>query len=417
MPPTRTLPAKAVKTERTHEENQERAYVAASRRSDRSLEARVESARRASEIHKRRTGRALRIREEDVANEEMYEEEDDGLPLRYRHIADHLNSTNMHMNNRIHAYLSTNMAMRSIVADAMASDHSYPYPNAPQFTNTFSPAMGVQQAQHNRPLQQVQDPATFRYTPYPTSRPPPQQGFQPSQHHRSASFASLPMREKTTESQPSPAGPPGPPLDNRRMSMPPSVPSTAGSPLQMHTPASIHSVHSTPLQRPTFSSRQSYGLQQPVSEPQQQPYMAYAGSPLQQDFSPFTTQLPPEAQGLLGSTLDRNDPFNSMLMAGCDGLPSNYYDFGTPQTPATSNFAKQETHPTLDGLGSTLAPPPAANQFGEDQNQASGFFNDAFTAESKGVTPAGTPGEDKMWESFINNDHWDDLLSSQVSQQ
>jgi hypothetical protein len=61
---------------RTHEENQERAYIAASRRSDRSIEARLESARRASEIHKRRCGRGLRVTEEAVMNEEMYEEED-----------------------------------------------------------------------------------------------------------------------------------------------------------------------------------------------------------------------------------------------------------------------------------------------------------------------------------------------------
>src|ERR1019366_8143854 len=86
-------------TERTHEENQERAYIAASRRSDRSLEARVESARRASEIHKRRTGRSLRVTEEDVRNEEMYEEEDDDLPLQYRHLTAHLRTGNPDFNN------------------------------------------------------------------------------------------------------------------------------------------------------------------------------------------------------------------------------------------------------------------------------------------------------------------------------
>ncbi|CAG8449471.1 10505_t:CDS:2 [Diversispora eburnea] len=60
--------------ERTHEENQERAYIAASHRGDRSMEARIESARKASEIHKKRTGKALRITPEDVRNEEMYQE-------------------------------------------------------------------------------------------------------------------------------------------------------------------------------------------------------------------------------------------------------------------------------------------------------------------------------------------------------
>ncbi|CAG8451876.1 11286_t:CDS:2 [Paraglomus brasilianum] len=63
--------------ERTHEENQERAYIAASHRGDRSLEARMESARKASEIHKKRTGKALRITEDDVRNEEMYQEIDE----------------------------------------------------------------------------------------------------------------------------------------------------------------------------------------------------------------------------------------------------------------------------------------------------------------------------------------------------
>ncbi|CAG8463750.1 834_t:CDS:2 [Funneliformis caledonium] len=62
--------------ERTHEENQERAYIAASHRGDRSMEARIESARKASEIHKKRTGKALRITPEDVRNEEMYQEID-----------------------------------------------------------------------------------------------------------------------------------------------------------------------------------------------------------------------------------------------------------------------------------------------------------------------------------------------------
>ncbi|CAB4439552.1 unnamed protein product [Rhizophagus irregularis] len=62
--------------ERTHEENQERAYIAASHRGDRSMEARIESARKASDIHKKRTGRALRITAEDVRNEEMYQEID-----------------------------------------------------------------------------------------------------------------------------------------------------------------------------------------------------------------------------------------------------------------------------------------------------------------------------------------------------
>ncbi|CBF81358.1 hypothetical protein AN5709.2 [Aspergillus nidulans FGSC A4] len=55
---------------RTKEENQER-------RKDRSLDARIESANRASMLHKKRTGRALLINREVVENESMYEEIDD----------------------------------------------------------------------------------------------------------------------------------------------------------------------------------------------------------------------------------------------------------------------------------------------------------------------------------------------------
>ncbi|KAK1757254.1 hypothetical protein QBC47DRAFT_378743 [Echria macrotheca] len=72
------------KNERSHEENQERAYIAASRRSDRSLEARIQSAMQASEIHKKRTGKGLKITPEIVEREEMYEEEEDvPRPLRF----------------------------------------------------------------------------------------------------------------------------------------------------------------------------------------------------------------------------------------------------------------------------------------------------------------------------------------------
>ncbi|OJJ47516.1 hypothetical protein ASPZODRAFT_165661 [Penicilliopsis zonata CBS 506.65] len=62
---------------RSREENQERAFIAASRRKDRSLDARLESANRASMLHKKRTGKALHITKEIVEKEAMYEEVDE----------------------------------------------------------------------------------------------------------------------------------------------------------------------------------------------------------------------------------------------------------------------------------------------------------------------------------------------------
>jgi len=61
---------------RTHEENSERSYIAASHRGDLPLSSRMVSAQKASEIHKRRTGKGLKITEEDVINEVMYKEEE-----------------------------------------------------------------------------------------------------------------------------------------------------------------------------------------------------------------------------------------------------------------------------------------------------------------------------------------------------
>jgi len=56
--------------------NRERAYIAASRRRDRSDEARLESALRGSEIHKQLTGKALIITREIVMSGGEYLEED-----------------------------------------------------------------------------------------------------------------------------------------------------------------------------------------------------------------------------------------------------------------------------------------------------------------------------------------------------
>lgn len=64
-----------------------RAYIAASRRRDRSIEARLESARRASELHQERTGKRFKITEKIVIEEEMYEEEDPKYDQMRLHMA------------------------------------------------------------------------------------------------------------------------------------------------------------------------------------------------------------------------------------------------------------------------------------------------------------------------------------------
>ncbi len=59
----------------TQNENEGRAYLAKSRRPELSIKTDIKSARRVSNIHKTRTGRALKVREEIVLSNELYEEE------------------------------------------------------------------------------------------------------------------------------------------------------------------------------------------------------------------------------------------------------------------------------------------------------------------------------------------------------
>lgn len=110
------------------------AYIAASRRSDRSLEARVESARRASEIHKKRTGRGFRITEQDVMNEEMYEEEEDDISARA--FARGYALRNMYgggADSRLSDFLSHQFYMGNIVQQQINERYAKTFPNAPQF--------------------------------------------------------------------------------------------------------------------------------------------------------------------------------------------------------------------------------------------------------------------------------------------
>ncbi|KAK3669658.1 hypothetical protein LTR78_010475 [Recurvomyces mirabilis] len=168
MPSQRTgsSSVKPVITKRTQEENRERAYIAASRRSDRTLEARVESARRASEIHKRRTGRSLRVTEQHVVNEEMYEEEDVDLPTRYRRLTAHLQTQSAEFNQRFQAYVVNGIAMRQAVGHATADTMQ-------AGNNRYKPNDIMQMSRQQRmrrgmppPQMYHTSPANYRQQPY-----------------------------------------------------------------------------------------------------------------------------------------------------------------------------------------------------------------------------------------------------------
>ncbi|EAW08064.1 uncharacterized protein ACLA_027890 [Aspergillus clavatus NRRL 1] len=95
---------------RSREENQERAFIAASRRKDRSLDARLESANRASMLHKKRTGKALLITKEIVEREAMYEEVDERYQEKRIRM---LQAQNMQIEEQLNRQLLAALAVRS----------------------------------------------------------------------------------------------------------------------------------------------------------------------------------------------------------------------------------------------------------------------------------------------------------------
>lgn len=422
------------------------AYIAASRRSDRSLEARVESARRASEIHKRRTGRSLRVTEQDVVNEEMYEEEDDDLPLQYRRLTAHLQTGSADFNRRLAAYLTNHVAMRSALDQAITNSYAQQYPNAPQFAHNQqsmypSPLITQGQPQQSFQPQQVMQQSPHhphRQSPYPLPGTP---GYRPHSHNRSSSAATsldLPTQTQVSPTQANDQTP------SRRMSMPaasmtPSAtrppqpfqpPQASATPKQVfhktepQSPASQTTIPSAvqPMGPPTTSSSAPKAVQTP-------PMPQYGVNPYQ-DYGPLTMSLPRESQMLLGSTLDPNDPLTSMLMAGSENLAQPY--FGKNFNINTTNLLSKENsfHPSYDGMSATLAPsalnmsPPKVSSsesysaMPELMTIPSYNFNfESNTGDFKGVggylqcgsgnvSGTVTPGIDGSWDAFINENSW-----------
>lgn len=418
MPPVRTVAAvKPIKTERTHEENQERAYIAASRRSDRSLEARIESARRASEIHKKRTGRSLRITEQDVVNEEMYEEDDD-LPTQYRRLTAHLQTNSVDFNRRLHAYLASQHATRAALASQY--DHAVPnsyiqqFPNATQFPHQMmQPAAPSQMLP---PQMFHQSPQSYRHTPYPMAST---QGYRPQSHQRSASIptpqeipsfqSNLPVSSSTKVSTPS---------EQRRMSLPLQAlqpqsqiqadtqtrPSISRSSTSVHIPKQDSPQHAFANQEtipPSYAGS-------PVPQTEQHTQSAYPFMPhmhmgfdtTTQNFSisPFSTSLPAESQLFLGLALDPNDPHTPMLMAGSEIMPQPFYSYN-PNPSSKSRLS----HSANFGMNQTLAPSASLQVDTASDNMTSSNPPSATTVTSDGLITPYTPSFGHSFDSALGD--------------
>lgn len=438
MPPVRTNPpAKPVKTERTHAENQERAYIAASRRSDRSLEARVESARRASEIHKKRTGRSLRVTEADVINEEMYEEEDDDLPAQIRRITAHLHTGNDPFNRRLQSYLANHIAMRSALGQVVADNWQQQQMQNDTLSQYLTPnPMQQQQQQHNQfafqnsmpPPQSMgpHSPQSFRTSPYPLASGA--QGQRHAQHVRSASIAT----PQELNGQPTILTPPqsmsahSSPVDakafDRRFSLPPSAMArnAQGPPSDHHS-----SAHNSPnLSRTGSAVNLTSQQNQPhsnrpgplnLSHPM---FTSPFGNMGDVNFGPLAATLPLESQQLLvGAPMaEFNDPAMAAMMQthlvptpGGNFTPApGFYSYNPNGSKGKSKSPPAMVPASTNvGMNATLAPsmldasaPPAFSGSGDSMFMpGSGFGFDSnqseFFATDGQMTPADTDWN--MW--------------------
>ncbi|KAJ9647270.1 hypothetical protein H2199_002257 [Coniosporium tulheliwenetii] len=412
MPPVRTgslAGAKPVKTERTHEENQERAYIAASRRSDRSLEARIESARRASEIHKKRTGRALRVTEADVVNEEMYEEEDEDLPAQYRRLTAHLHTGSVDFNRRLQAYLASQHATRSALAatydhQLINTNYAQHYPNAPHFAHHMMP-QPMLPTQMLPPQMIHRSPQSYRQSPYPVN-------YQAHMHQRQASMS-------TSQNAPGYQSPSTSPKNTEPMqsaerrqnagaaapassAMPTPLPQSSAEsrPILSRSAASATKVETT---QPSFSTP-DMGQSPTVFQPMQHmypgygfsPYMQYGFEPSMASFSPFSTSLPMESQQLLGPALDPLNPHTNMLMAGSEVMQQPFYSYNpNPNKTRPSPLALNG----MNGMSQTLAPGALDTNVNVDHYSCT----NPPSASTEGVTSPYTPYGFTMDNSFGDN--------------
>lgn len=379
MPPFRTPATRAGRSERTHEENVERAFIAASRRCDRSLEARVESARRASEIHKARTGRGLKITEKDVQNEEMYEEEDDDLPLQYRHLTAGFQTSSPEFNRRFAAYLTTHVAIRTALEQSILQSYQQQAQQEQQqygisqsqaqlqlFQRFPSPLLAHQAQQAQRAMLPKQVSPVSRYSPY-----------------------SIPSRSSLTSPLPNVISQINTEKINPELSS--EVPQLVSLPSTPIQPSTDGPMAPSPAPGPPFipcNSRDPYKPHQ--SETQPNPLNSANPSDLT-TFGPLSTALPPETQSFLGYNMGFGVP-------PCEMYDSKLNYFNSEVKPETKN-------PTC-GLDMPPIPDPAI-QDSPFTFVNSNYFDEVQPAESVNLTPSSGANDENDWCSFIErSDSW-----------
>lgn len=382
-----------------------------------------------------------------MINEEMYEEEDDDLPHHYRRLTAHLQTGSADFNQRLSAYLTNHVAMRSALDQAVrdsyatqaaqhAAQSQNPYLNPNGMPN---PQMGYPPHMFGNgppppymiPNMMPMTNAMQKHSPYLIPQPPPdpyiqqqQREFQnfnaqpripPSHHHSHGRSASV-VHDRQSAFNPN--SPVITKPESRRMSMPMAIKSESPalkSIEQPNTPISMPSLtpqlaHQERAQLPKFESSES--LRSPEIS-HDQPYLPpYTVQPCGNDINPFATATP-QGDGLYDPNLDfSNDPLMGMFMAGSEAFGTSF-DTTMHNSYSGPPLAKLGTNakPHHDGLNSTLGGGIAPAQL--DAGALRGAFEFApglgeslKAAGAASATETPGMGPDK-WNEWIEPAEWD----------
>lgn len=304
----------------------------------------------ASEIHRRRTGRGLKVTEEIVIKEEMYEEEEDDLPRQFRHLTRHLQTNSASMNHRMNAYITTQAAMATMAR----------YNEINKLFSESFPSTTFQQM--NQPVYNMAPLSTDNGAQFsPTSPTMPSPTMPTDARSMSTHFGSMDRRISVASSATN--------ISGSSASSPPALSPGSGS---VETPE----LRTTPYQTPS----QAF----PPLDPQ-----------IQDSTSSFTSELPNEVKFLGMANVDPSDPMAPYYFGG---TPSAYQMFGQHPAQASdvsvslqkpvSQCELQSPIDTIEQHDDTLFPPM-----------------DAFNGHFDSFSRMGTPGvgmTDGAWDSMID---------------
>lgn len=360
----------------------------------------------------------------------MYEEEDDDLPMQYRRLTAHLQTSNADFDRRLAAYLTNHVAMRTALGQAVSAQ-SQGYINAAQFANQGSSA-GHQQAAFapQNPMGPPSNwsPNAFRQTPYSSPY-----------HNRSNSISATPSGAVVPKSPSQSMDSAAAAEAQRRSSLPAHhMAANQNGQIWNRRNKSIHNLKLENLPSPqahgmsstlnsndsNMVSPQSYHQRQVKPSELPAAFDTSSFNPMSGAFGgmPFSTSLPLESQQLLGGAFDANDPMSAMLMGGQFDANQAYSEDGMPIKSEMHAYggmdqtlAPSALDTTVGGYNADSGPDSAFTQASPFATSAGGFGYGADSAYEafKGTSLAGsgeaTPSGE--WHSFIDGNVWEQQSS------